>query len=165
MNAYIQVKCDVITPENIQNVRMSSRHILQASEENGFMVQIIDEDRYGPALDWVNITIKISGNNAHEFFLNYSKIQPQLSILINLFPEVINSSVSIQDRDVIIEFFRNKSVIENSFVHHTDSCVKITHNPSGVIVSCQEYRSRHKNLAEAKTLLISKLTAININSG
>jgi peptide chain release factor 2 len=163
MNTYIQVKCIDINPENIQYVRMYSRHILRTSEDNGFTVELTDENFHGTEFDWVDLTMKIIGNDAHELFSNDMLIQQKTSISVNIFPEVTDSGISIQECDIIIEFFRNKSVTDNSFVRHTDSCVKITHNPSGVMVSCQEHRNKYKNLAEAKTLLISKLTAMKIN--
>ncbi len=169
-SCFVEVHSGAGGTESDDWAEMLLRMYIRWSEKHRYKVSIIDQLE-GEEVGIKSATVKVEGRNAYGWlkvetgihrlvrispFNNAGKRHTSFAS-INILP-VINDDVEINivESDLRIDTYRSSGA-GGQHVNTTDSAVRITHMPTGIVAQCQNNRSQHKNRDECMSMLKSKL--------
>ena len=169
-NCFIDIQAGAGGTEAQDWASMLLRQYLRYCERKGFKTEILEQSD-GEVAGIKTATLKIEGEYAYGFLRTetgvhrlvrkspFDSANGRHTSFSSLFvsPEVDDSvEIEINPADVRVDTYR-ASGAGGQHINKTDSAVRLTHAPTGIVVQCQNDRSQHRNRAEAWMMLKSKL--------
>jgi peptide chain release factor 2 len=174
-NCFIDIQAGAGGTEAQDWASMLLRQYLRYCERKGFKVEILEQSE-GEVAGIKTATLKVEGDYAYGFLRTETGVHRLVRkspfdsangrhtsfSSIFVYPEVDESiDIDINPADVRVDTYR-ASGAGGQHINKTDSAVRLTHGPSGIVVQCQNDRSQHRNRAEAWEMLKSRLYELEL---
>ncbi|HXU93410.1 MAG TPA: peptide chain release factor 2 [Gallionella sp.] len=169
-NCFIDIQAGAGGTEACDWASMLLRQYLRYCERKGFKVEVLEQTD-GDVAGIRSASLKVEGEYAYGHLRTETGVHRLVRkspfdssggrhtsfASLFVYPEVDDSiEVEINPADLRVDTFR-ASGAGGQHINKTDSAIRITHIPTGIVVQCQNDRSQHKNRAEAMSMLKSRM--------